>query len=665
MTHINADAIPPELRAWQHWVVWRWVEREGKRTKPPFNARTGAVARWSSQEAWLSFETVLAVAGRYDGIGVVLTGEEGVCGVDLDRCLDPDTGALAPWAAAIVSRLNSYTEVTPSGGGLRIWIKGQLPPGGRRKGQIELYDRDRYFTVTGQHWGGTPAGLERRPSELAALHAEMFPPEPERPAGKRVAAPVSLDDRELLDRARRAANGAKFIALYDRGDASAYNGDDSAADLALCNELAFWTGNDAGRMDRLFRDSALVREKWDRADYRERTITAAIQATTETYDARRSEVTEKSPPLTDADAPPASNTAINGREESSVSGGLSERSTLIDGRTLMAKEFLPLRWVLDGVIPEGLAIFAGPSKSCKSWLCVELCIAVASGGMVFGQIHAHRGDVLYLALEDSQRRIQSRFKTILRGEPMPSGIQVDTEWPVVGVGCEELIREWLTFHPKARLIIVDVLQKIRPPKAPGVADYEQDYRVLSPLQRISSEYRVGILVVTHTRKMQAEDPYDMISGSTAIQGAADTIIALMRIRGEKDATLHFTGRDVEGDALALQWDEQDCGWRLLGKAKDHRMSSERTAILEFLSTADDEMGPSDIAAAVGKSVTSVRYLLGQMVAYGAIKKASYGKYTMTEMQKENMRTSLPHTLITPPTPHTPHTPHTWEKREEV
>src|SRR4029078_5543965 len=128
--------------------------------------------------------------------------------------------------------------------------------------------------------------------------------------------------------------------------------------------------------------------------------------------------------------------------------GVKERSSRIDGQALMAKDFPPLRWVLKGMIPEGLTMFAGPSKSCKSWLCVELCIAVASEGMAFGQIEAEKGEVLYLALEDGQRRIPSRVTKVLRGNPMPAGINIDTEWAAVGAGCEEMLREWLSEHPR-------------------------------------------------------------------------------------------------------------------------------------------------------------------------------------------------------------------------
>jgi hypothetical protein len=180
---------------------------------------------------------------------------------------------------------------------------------------------------------------------------------------------------------------------------------------------------------------------------------------------------------------------------------------------------------------------------------------------------------------------------------------------------------------------VDVLQKIRPAPDKGVSEYVQDYDTLAVLQRLCRDHRIAMLVVHHTRKMKAEDPYDMISGSTAIQGAADTLLALMRVRGEEDATLHVTGRDVNSDGLALRWDDQECGWRLLGKAADNKLSSERTKILKLLRDAKTDLGPAEISGALSMNPGAVRYLLGQMVEDGQITKSHYGRYTMTQVQK--------------------------------
>lgn len=316
---------------------------------------------------------------------------------------------------------------------------------------------------------------------------------------------------------------------------------------------------------------------------------------------------------------------------------LKWRQSELDAADLLKKKFEPVKWAIKGVLPEGLAIFAGPSKSCKSWLCCEIGIAMVSGGAVFGQIECEKGETLYLALEDSMRRLQDRLRLLLRGEDLPRGLTLRTDAGKVGEGCEELICEWLDRHKSARLVIVDVLQKIRPPKRQGVSEYEQDYETLTSLQRICRDYRVAMLMVHHTRKAKADDPYDMISGSTAIQGAADTIMALMRVRGEQDATLHYTGRDVDSEALALQWNDQDCGWRLLGKAQDHRLSAERSQVLDFLCKAKADVKPSELAGILNKNPAAIQYLLSQLVDEGVITKSHYGKYCMTEFQKQAYR----------------------------
>lgn len=311
----------------------------------------------------------------------------------------------------------------------------------------------------------------------------------------------------------------------------------------------------------------------------------------------------------------------------------------VDAADLLRKEFEPVKWAIEGVLPEGLAIFAGPSKSCKSWLCCEIGIAMVTGGKVFGQIPCIQGDVLYLALEDSERRLKDRIGILLRGAAMPRGMTIKTDADIVGQGLEEYIEDWLSRHPAARLVIVDVLQKVRPPKEPGVSEYEQDYQVLTSLQKLCRDHRVAMLIVHHTRKMKADDPYDMISGSTAIQGAADTIMALMRTRGEADATLHYTGRDVDSDALALEWDEKECGWRLIGKAKENKLTGERKLILEFLQREPEPVTPAILAGILGKNPHAIQFLLGKLCEEGLVTKMGHGKYAMSEYQRSSAKFS--------------------------
>jgi len=146
MTAVSIEAIPQALKALSRWVAWRREERDGKPTKVPYNVLTGNKASVTDPDDWATFEQAIAAfeAGGYDGIGFVLTADDPFAGVDLDHCLDPNTGVLEPWASSIVDQLHSYTERSPSGEGLRIFVIGKLPPGRRRKGPIEFYDSQRY-----------------------------------------------------------------------------------------------------------------------------------------------------------------------------------------------------------------------------------------------------------------------------------------------------------------------------------------------------------------------------------------------------------------------------------------------------------------------------------------------------------------------------------------
>jgi putative DNA primase/helicase len=150
--------IPAELRARPQWVAWKAEVRDGKPTKVPYDPRTGAKAATDDPRTWASFDVAVRALeiGRYDGVGYVFAADDPYVGVDLDKCRDPETGAVEPWALEIVRRLNSYVEISPSGRGLHIIVRGKLPPGRRRKGPIEMYDSGRYFTMTGNR-------LEARP----------------------------------------------------------------------------------------------------------------------------------------------------------------------------------------------------------------------------------------------------------------------------------------------------------------------------------------------------------------------------------------------------------------------------------------------------------------------------------------------------------------------
>ncbi len=276
--------IPRDMKELNQWAAWRWEKRSGKWTKPPINPATGGYARNNDPDTWGSFEAALRRMrkDRLPGAGFMFHPKDGLAGVDLDSCRDRKSGKIESWALEIVEELDSYAEVSPSKTGLKVFVRGELPPGRRRMGSIEMYDRGRFFATTGCRLAGAPATVNERQEELAHLHKRVFgsekSPHAEKSSG-RYAAGMSLSDSELIDRAMSAANGVKFSKLW-AGDTSEYatpgNEGRSEADLALCSFLAFWCGPDEDRIDRLFRQSGLMRQKWEqRGDYRALTLAAA------------------------------------------------------------------------------------------------------------------------------------------------------------------------------------------------------------------------------------------------------------------------------------------------------------------------------------------------------------------------------------------------------
>lgn len=299
---MNHDTIPAEIQALAQWLVWRYEARQrkgskrrearqGKRTKVPYCAFDISRHASSTDPAtWSTFTKALAAfqanSSTIDGVGFVLTEGDPFTGIDIDGCIAAD-GTIAPEALEIVRLLDSYSELSPSGLGLRIFVRAHflnpktgtlgaaVTPSWCRK--IEIYSGDRYLTLTGNHLADTPTTIEERQAQLDEITAKLWPKQKRAPSRKQPQQGELTDD-DLLEKARRAKNNVKFSKLFDHGDIADYAGDDSRADLALCSLLAFWAGEDPDRIDRLFRRSKLYREKWERQDYRDATIKRAIEA---------------------------------------------------------------------------------------------------------------------------------------------------------------------------------------------------------------------------------------------------------------------------------------------------------------------------------------------------------------------------------------------------
>lgn len=311
----DAAIVPAALRERPQWVCWKYVTRGGKRTKCPVSPRGGR-ADSTDPATWATFDEAVATwsAGGFAGIGYVFAADDPYCGIDLDGCID-DAGVVVPAASEIIDALGSYTEVSPSGRGVKVFIAGRKPDGVGCKSkaiagfkECEVYDRDRFFTVTGQHVAGTPGGVGERQAALDALCARLWPKK-QKPHLNRTLAAAGFggDDEALIKRARAAKNGDRFAKLW-AGDTSMHGDDASGADQALCNSLAFWTAKDPERMDRLFRRSGLFREKWDERrgarTYGQMTIEKAVADCQETYAPRRRNASSAPFPSGAAEAEP-------------------------------------------------------------------------------------------------------------------------------------------------------------------------------------------------------------------------------------------------------------------------------------------------------------------------------------------------------------------------
>lgn len=325
---VAPEHIPLGLQIADCWVPWRYElvqngRGESKWTKPPRQA-SGEYADATDRTTWTSFALAVVAyrSGRFDGIGRVFSADHPYTAIDLDHCRNPVTGAIEQWAVDLITLLRSYAETSPSGTGIRIVVRAKLPPGSRnRKGNIEIYDDRRYCTLTGHLLDGAVATVEPRQAEVEQFLVKVFGDAAKKTVhsngngnGRGATAAPSIDDAALLEKARAARNGDRFAALYDRGDYSGYSSQ-SEADLALCGMLGFWFAGDAASIDRLFRHSALMRDKWNRADYREDTLAKAVSGRTEYYDPLHGVRNGASPETHEADEQPTA----EARESSSAS----------------------------------------------------------------------------------------------------------------------------------------------------------------------------------------------------------------------------------------------------------------------------------------------------------------------------------------------------------
>jgi hypothetical protein len=301
---------------------------------------------------------------------------------------------------------------------------------------------------------------------------------------------------------------------------------------------------------------------------------------------------------------------------------------------LMAAVFPPLKAIVSGYLYGGFTILAGRQKLGKTWLAIDWAIAVATGGVAMGSIDCTQGDVLYIDLENGDRRIQSRIRTLFPHDqslPDMSRLEWVTEAPQLDRGFIDRLEQWRLSVIDPRLVVIDVLQRIKPPGNKNQNAYESDYSTWAPLQAWSTKHGVCVFGLHHTKKGGAEDPLEALSGSNGLSACADTTIVLDSDQNGK--TLYVRGRDVEEKETAVIF--VTGAWSILGNASDVRRSDERAVILGALTDNNGPMTPTELAAITGQPNTNVRQLLFKMAKSGELYKLGRGRYWVQPVDPDN------------------------------
>lgn len=645
MTTRRAPDAPAELKARDQWVVWRKVG--AKQKKVLFNPKTGQKAKSNDPTTWTSYTEAARTyqLGGYDGIGYVFSPDDPYVGVDLDDCRSDNE--LAPWAQVIVDALHSYTEISPSGNGVKVWVEGSIPSSVKvpyETGAIEMYSERRYFTVTGERLATTPATIGRANGVLHDLYDDLskrkrsaaasFSTVPAdyrayyqkwardvlSKASEMVAhAPERTKHNARLDAARLAgglvphglATEAQIEALVYHANEPRANraaerktildaiemGKAAPLELPTPPEQPIYNTHGVACCPR--HETPLVRSKngngWHCEEY-------------DCFWWQGENYTEPMPP---APTP------------------VAVQSRFVGARSLLRKEFEHVDWPVADILPPGVTLLSGPPKSFKSWLALQVAVEVSRGGAVLGRFECVKGKVAYLDLESSQRRMQGRLRAMAPDAAYTDDLMIATEWER-GDAAVAALDATLKADPDIRVFVIDILAMIRAPRQKNGNVYDEDYAALQPINLWAENNRVAVLIIHHTRKARGDDPFEKISGSNAISGAVSAMWMLERApsEGKNEAILRIRGRDIQLDEdHAIRWDEDAARHVYQGSSEMVTTSSDRRAILQAMQDGN-EYTAIEIAQVVGKSRTNVANMLRALVSAGKVERRAYGRYAL-------------------------------------
>ena len=302
---------------------------------------------------------------------------------------------------------------------------------------------------------------------------------------------------------------------------------------------------------------------------------------------------------------------------------------LFTAAELMAMELPPIKFIAYSLVPEGLTIFAGKPKIGKSWLVLGLGLAVANGLLSLGKYQTVKGKVLYYALEDRKARFKDRLQKLKKVYAPNDNLIIKFESPTSEDGGLSALRSELDQYPETRLVIIDTLQKFKKPSRGNSQLYADDYKFIGDLKTLADLKGIGIILVHHLRKMGSSDVFDEISGTLGLTGAADTNLILKKDRGNADAFLHCTGRDIEEMEIALEF--KNFNWQYVSDGDSAKLNPLQKGIISIL----EKEGALDAASVREKlgaeypKLTSGNFktTLSRMVKNGLVKNYNH-KYSV-------------------------------------
>jgi hypothetical protein len=377
----------------------------------------------------------------------------------------------------------------------------------------------------------------------------------------------------------------------------------SEADAALFSKIAFYLGPDPEAIEKYAWNSSLAREKWKREDYIQRTIKFVIQDLDEYYQPKKE-----------------NSTSANSKQEGNLPRGITAAE-------LMEMDFPEPKFAIPDILTEGLSIFAGKPKMGKSLFALNCGLAIAMGGVALGKVQVDPGEVLYLALEDTARRLKSRISQMLvNGSGRPDLLHCFTEWPRMDQGGLEVLDKKIASMPELRLVFIDTYQLFKPVSKvrQNSSPYEQDYQHINLIKKVADRYCIAICLIHHLRKMEADDVFDTISGTLGLTGAADCLLAMTRtVRG---AVLHVRGRDIDQTEYALEFNKELLSWNILGKADEILNTRQQQQVVDCLIEHGEPLSPGEISELLGIKVSYIKGLMPKLIRSGRIEKIGHGKY---------------------------------------